>query len=57
MVAHVSRAQRSTYPAELSEGGEVVRCRPGTPVFLARNRGPASAMHRFALHRARDTNA
>ena len=34
----------------------VVRCRTGTPVVSSvSNRGPASAVHRCALHRVRDT--
>ena len=33
-----------------------MRCRPGTPVArVAQNRDPASAVHRYALHRARGT--
>src|SRR3954466_10981862 len=42
----VSRAQRS------AQRSVAVRCRPGT--LLVRG-GPGSALHRFALHRVRDT--
>src|SRR5207244_1846239 len=49
------RRQRARVRVPGAAQHEVVRCRPGTPVCSPRNRGPASAVHRYALHRVRDT--
>ena len=47
----MSRAQRNT------KRSGVARCRTGTPVIgQFSNRGPASAVHRCALHRVLDTS-
>jgi hypothetical protein len=48
-VPRVSRAQRS-----MKRSG-MMRCRPGTVTHRDLG-GPGSAVHRFALHRVRDTH-
>jgi len=50
VLSHVSRAQRNADELSLSLPllRVAVRCRPGTPVLRAPNRGPASAVQRAA---------